>query len=143
MDKQDFRALADAWGADVERWPEQVRAEAARFALTTVGRQILRDAAEIDAFLAPQLQPAVAPARVGRAIRAVHRRLADERQRKGWLAFPVWRFAIPSAALAAAGVLGVVLALTMTPGVSGPGVGELLAVALSYSDPGFLIVKGG
>ncbi len=49
---QRFEALAGAYGADFDRWPEQERAAARRLALASLpAREILRAAAALDAAL--------------------------------------------------------------------------------------------
>lgn len=53
-----FRALADAYGGDVARWPDDCREAAFRFAATAEGAAILDGASELDAQLGTWRVPA-------------------------------------------------------------------------------------
>ena len=51
MNPERFAALADAYGAQIGRWPDAERAAAAVFAETAQGKEILGRAGELDALL--------------------------------------------------------------------------------------------
>ena len=51
MTLDEFRALADAWGGDVGRWPDHLRAAAATLAETSEAQKILAEAQRIDALI--------------------------------------------------------------------------------------------
>jgi hypothetical protein len=131
MDNRKFKQLADAYGADLTRWPDDMQAEAQAVAATPWARAILSDAASVDALFAP-LQTPLAPSRIGRNIGAVTAAIHKPAGAPTW-----WRrFALSGTGLVTAGIMGVALALSTTSPPSAPdqGAGDLLALALSYSD---------
>lgn len=130
MNSESFQSLAETWGSDLQRWPEDVREAAKRFAGTPLGASILAEMAAEDELLAG---PSPGPAQTGRSIAAVNARIAGGTRRlPGWL-----RLAFPPAVLASAAVFGVVAALGTTP-VNERGPVALLALTMSYSDPLFV-----
>lgn len=142
MTRTEFRRLADAYGGNVARWPERVRAEAEALAGEDWAVGILRDATALDEFLAPP-PTAIDAAQARRAIAGVTARIAAGQQaanRFAWLRSLVG----PLPGMAAAGLLGAALGLS---GIAGPAAGGedvigLLAAALSYSDPSFFAMGG-
>lgn len=131
MDNRKFQQLANAYGADLARWPAELRSEAEAVAATPWAQAILAEAASIDALFAP-LQTPVAPSRIGRNIGAVTAAIQKPAGAPTW-----WRrFALSGTGLVTAGIMGVALALSNTAPPSAPdqGAGDLLALALSYSD---------
>lgn len=142
MTEIEFRRLAEAFGADVSRWPDSVRAEAEALAGEAWAVAILHEAAAIDDMLTPS--PTTIPAGIAdRAIAGVSARIASERSssdRFAWLRL----LAGPLSGMAAAGLIGGMLGLS---GMASPSGGEeslfgLLAATVSFSDP-FMFVTGG
>lgn len=67
MTLDEFQLLADAWGADVSRWPEHLRAAAATLAQTSEAEAILAEAQHIDQLIVGA-RPEVSEERVGPAM---------------------------------------------------------------------------
>lgn len=113
MTLEEFRDLAETWGGDIERWPEERRAAAQDLAETAEASLILARARELDVILARR--PAVSSDRAHRAAQAVTRRLAEVsvRQRPSWWDFGSARWLAPAAGLACSVLLGVSLALAL------------------------------
>lgn len=142
MDKDQFRRMADTFGADIGRWPDRWRGEAARLAREPWAVAILSEAAALDRLLAaPRAQ--IAADRADRAIAAVNARLAAEPRpapRFAWLKYLV----LPLPGLVAAGLLGAYLGLSglALPVGTEADLADLLAAAFSYSDPSFFVMGG-
>src|SRR5437588_10536390 len=98
MTLQEFTRHAAAWGADIARWPEGVRAEATRVAASAQAQAILTGERRLDTMLRDETQD-VAPARIDRAVQRVVTALAAERPRR-WFAGALSRWLIPTAGLA-------------------------------------------
>lgn len=130
MNSESFRSLAETWGGDLRRWPEDVREAAALLASTSAGASILAEMAAEDELFAG---PSPGPAQTGRSIASVNARISGGRRR-----LPSWlRLAVPPAVLASAAVFGVMVALgTTSANERGPV--ALLALTMSYSDPLFV-----
>jgi len=112
MTLQEFTRYAQAWGADIARWPEAVRADGARLAASADAEAILAGQRDLDALLRDGAID-VAPARADRAINRVVTALAAERPRGAFSgALPRWL--IPAAGLACAVGIGA-LAATIGP----------------------------
>jgi len=129
MTLEEFRRLADTWGGDVERWPQERRQAARALAGTPAGRAIVSRAARLDALLAAPA--AVSPERAARAAGAVARRLAAEQRqhearRRRWR-LPGWL--LPAASVASSALLGVALASAL-PAAGGDSEPLVLAVLL-------------
>lgn len=73
MDAERFRALCDAYGGRVERWPDAERVAAARFSATDEGKRWLSDAARLDAMLDRFEVPMPTPALERRILAAAQR----------------------------------------------------------------------
>ena len=150
LDLTEFRRLAEAWGGDIERWPEARRAPARRLAATAEGAAILRAAERLDALLAEPL--AIAPDRAAQAAARVMQRLAasppPRRARLSWWQWLAALVAVrprlrlrPQLGLAAAS-----LALSVAVGASlatafpwrqpAPADQTLLALILDSASPG-------
>jgi hypothetical protein len=112
MTLQEFTRHAQAWGADIARWPEGARAEAARLAASPEGETVLAAQRALDAMLRERAHE-VAPPRVERAINRVVTTLAAEKPR-GRLSGALPRWLIPAAGLACAVGIGA-LAATVGP----------------------------
>lgn len=53
MDMERFESLAEAWGGDITRWPDETQQAAREFLATNeTAQQVLADAARLDAVLA-------------------------------------------------------------------------------------------
>ena len=117
MTREEFTRHAQAWGADIARWPETVRAEALRFANTADGRAVLADEQRFEAVLRDSA-PDVTQARVDRAIQRVVTALAAPEPRPPFAA-TLSRWLIPAAGLACAVGIGV-LAATIGPFADAP-----------------------
>ena len=112
MTLQEFTRYAEGWGADIARWPEDVRAQGARLAATPEAEAILAQQRALDAMLVSSARE-VAPARIERAINRVVTALAAE-QPRGGLSAALSRWLIPAAGLACAVGIGA-LAATVGP----------------------------
>ena len=117
MTAAEFTRHAQAWGADIARWPEAIRAEAMRFAATADGKAVLAREQRFDTMLHAGA-PEVARARVDRAMQRVATTLAAERPRP-WFAVALPRWLIPAAGLACAVGIGA-LAATIGPLADNP-----------------------
>jgi hypothetical protein len=113
MTVDEFTRLADAWGGDVERWPEATRLAAQTLASTPEGAAILKAASELDEAIA-HLAPDIADERVGRAMFAVINTIAmpaaAKPPRRRWFATPGLTWLVPATGFACAAFLGVSLA---------------------------------
>jgi anti-sigma factor RsiW len=74
-----FAALAEAYGAQIRRWPEDERITAEWFAETDLGKDILRQAAELDALLDRYIVAAPSPALRARVLQSATARAAKQR----------------------------------------------------------------
>jgi len=92
MTLRRFNALAEAYGADLRRWPEVERAEgAAILAASSVARQMLRDAQHVDSLLEAArdteamtlLHPGEQAAALARLRSGVAARIAPSYHRRG------------------------------------------------------------
>lgn len=140
MNKKTFRHYAEAYGAQIERWPTQVQADALQSREAPWAREILAEAAGTDALFGA-LASEVAPGRVGASIAAVGARISAEP--RGWR--QLWRrLALPSAGVATAGLLGVFVAVVTTGPVlsDGEAMSQLFALTLSLSDSAFMTGLG-
>lgn len=118
MTLEDFQKLAETWGGDIERWPEEVRAVARVLAETPAGRLVLARERQLDEFAAQR--PQVSHKRARAAAHAVVLRLAAEAERervarKKWISWmprmPAWL--APAASVACSTLLGIVLASSL------------------------------
>jgi hypothetical protein len=111
MTVDEFTRLADAWGGDVERWPEATRLAAKSLASTPEGAAILKAASDLDAAIA-SLAPDIADERVGRAMFAVINTIAtpSEPAHRGWFASAGLTWLVPATGFACAALVGVSLA---------------------------------
>jgi hypothetical protein len=112
MTLQEFARHAEAWGADIMRWPEGVRAQALQLAASPQAEAILASQRELDLLLRAAT-PEIAPARADDAINRVVTAIAAEKPRarlRGTLS----RWLIPAAGLACAVGIGA-LAATIGP----------------------------
>lgn len=140
MNKNAFRHYAQAYGAEIDRWPKEVQADALRSRDAPWARDILAEADQTDALLGA-LATDVAPGRVGASIAAVSARLSAEPS--GWR--QLWRrLALPSAGVATAGVLGVFAAVATTGPVLSDteAMSQLFALTLSLSDSALVVGLG-
>jgi hypothetical protein len=104
-DIERFRTCAEAYGADVRRWPERDRALYARHAHTEAGAAMLAAAARTDAFLdawGDSADPPVATARIAAAV------LGERPRRRRAMAWS-------AAAFAASAVLGFAVGFAQAP----------------------------
>ena len=112
MTLQEFAHHAQAWGADIARWPQGVRAQALHLSTRPEAEAILASQRELDMLLRAAT-PDVAPARVDHAINRVVTALASEKPRAR-LSAALSRWLIPAAGLACAVGIGA-LAATIGP----------------------------
>lgn len=134
MTVDEFRTLAETFGGDVERWPENRRAVARALGRTPEGAAILAAERRIDlAFTAP---PLVSRERPEVARWAVLQRIAEEspRRRSGWRVALHWL--APATSLAASALIGVALAAGLPYATERPDAAGLLRVALDTSTIG-------
>lgn len=106
MTKEQFQALAEAYGGEIARWPAAVRDEAALFAASDPGsaQAVLAREAALDAALDAAPRPAPAPSAL------YDRILADAPSRPRRARWRLWLTpAGLGAALAGAAVAGLVL----------------------------------
>jgi hypothetical protein len=109
MTLDEFKLLAEAWGADVGRWPEHTRAAAAGLARGPEAAAILAAAGEIDR-LVIEGKPEVSAARIDQAIFGVVSATAAEPPRTASRRIlSLRRWLIPAASFASAAVVGVSL----------------------------------
>jgi hypothetical protein len=112
MTLQEFTRYAEAFGGDIARWPERVRADAMQLAASPEGASILAREGALDAVLRDSVRE-VGQARVDQAIHRVVTRLAAERPRPRLT--NTWsRWLLPAAGLACAVGIGA-LAATIGP----------------------------
>ena len=106
MTLDEFKALADIWGADIGRWPEHLQPAATTLAGTSEAAAILGDAATLDQLIIAA-RPQVSADRVDRATFNVITMIADSGQRKplGTILFSRW-WLVPAASIACAAILG-------------------------------------
>ncbi len=112
MTLQEFTRHAQAWGADIARWPESLRAEALHLSTAPEAAAVLASQRALDMLLLAGA-PDIAPARVDRAIDRVVTALAAEKPRPRFAA-AFSRWLIPAAGLACAVGIGA-LAATIGP----------------------------
>lgn len=112
MTLAEFRELAEAWGADIARWPEHLRVSAAELARQPEAMAVLAEAERFDRLISAA-KPKVVADRVDQAIfNVVTLVAADSRPADfhGVSLLPRWL--IPAASFAIAAMLGVSLGLT-------------------------------
>lgn len=114
-----FRDLADAYGADLARWPAADRSWAqAHLDTNAEAAALLRDTARLDDLLGRAAVPGLDAALVGRVLAAApgaQGSAAGPLRLPGWL-FPVWR---PAGALAVALLLGLAVGAMAPPALTG------------------------
>jgi hypothetical protein len=111
MTLNEFKALAEIWGADTGRWPEHLRPAAAKLAATSEAAAILTDARGLDQLIIAAT-PQVSRDRIDRVTFNVSMTIADQALRlalAGPLSLRWWL--IPAASIACAAVLGISLGL--------------------------------
>ena len=111
MNWERFCNLAETWGGDVNRWPEQERAGVRQFAETVEGREVLGRARDFDQLLA--FEPSLNPDRAAIASFAVIQRIAAQNERWFWTFQSLLgrKRLVPAASLACSFAIGVSLAL--------------------------------
>ena len=117
MELAQFETLVDTYGADAEAWPADEREQAlALLERSGDARRLLDEAAALDALLdeAPGLEPCAALRQqvldAAPGPRTSRLRRLDRWTEKLWPFTPRWQ---PAVAMAAAGVLGVVLGASL------------------------------
>jgi hypothetical protein len=111
MTLDEFTMLAEAWGADIGRWPEHLRAAAADLAGRPEAAAVLAEADRVDRLIIAG-KPDVSSDRIDRAIFGVVGTIAGKPHRTGSQAMrSLRRWLIPAASFATAAVLGVSLGL--------------------------------
>jgi hypothetical protein len=111
MTLDEFRELAESWGADIARWPEHVRVSAAELGRQPEAMAILADADRFDRLISVA-KPNVLADRVDAAIFNVVTRVAADSRPVGSHRVSLRpRWLIPAASFATAAVLGVSLGL--------------------------------
>lgn len=127
MRLEEFRRLAETWGADIDRWPADARGEARKIAATDEGGTILEIERELD-FVA-SAPPQVSRKRAQRAAHAVILQLTAETKRQRpteWLS-RISTWLVPSASLACSVMLGVAIAMSSPYGDSEMGQNVILS----------------
>jgi hypothetical protein len=111
MTLDEFRELAEAWGADIARWPEHVRRSAAELASEPEAMAVLAEAERFDRLIGVA-NPKVSADRVDQAIFNVVTQVASDGRPAGSHRVSLLpRWLIPAASFATAAVLGVSLGL--------------------------------
>jgi hypothetical protein len=119
MTPDEFTRLADTWGGDIARWPEQSRDAAERFLRTHPDAAFILDRAEeFDRLLAGSA-PAVSEVRAAAVTHAVVSRLAAGGARPASRSI-LRRWFAPAMSFACAAALGIYLGFAY-PVLSGPG----------------------
>jgi hypothetical protein len=111
MTLDGFKALAEIWGADIERWPEHSRSAAEKLADTSQAVAILKDAGKLDQLIVAA-KPQVSADRVDQAMFNVITMIADRsyhRTLNGILSPRRWL--IPAASIVGAAILGISLGI--------------------------------
>jgi hypothetical protein len=111
MTLDDFKALTEAWGSDIGRWPEHQRAAAAALALTPEAGTILAEAQQIDQLITAG-KPYISADRIEKVMLNVETTITTGGRRKGLretLLLPRWL--IPATSFACAAILGVSLGI--------------------------------
>ena len=103
MTLDEFRALADAWGGDLDRWPDRLRAAAATLAKTNEAQEILAEAQRIDALIMTA-QPRSSEQRAAAAMFAVAAKIDAQRSDASRAADRGSAFGLPWWAAAAASI---------------------------------------
>lgn len=133
MNSERFQELADAFGADLRRWPDLDRLAAERFlrAAPDEARAILDGAAELDAFL-----DQAASAAPSAALKARILALAPAAPRPLWRRTSAW---VSGAGLAAACVLGVMVGVNASAAfLSDPNMDTVLEASTAFDEPAYL-----
>jgi hypothetical protein len=112
MTLAEFKALAQAWGADIGRWPEDTRAAGACLACKPEAAAILAEAEHIDELIG-KTRPEISAARVDQAISGVLKVIAAAALRTTTpsVLLPHRWWLIPAASFACAAILGVSIGL--------------------------------
>jgi hypothetical protein len=110
MTWERFCSLAETWGGNIDRWPDQERTQARQLADTVKGREVLDRAQAFDRLLA--YKPALNPNRAASASFAVIQRIAAQKERRIWTFRPLLRstWLAPAASLTCSFVIGISLA---------------------------------
>jgi hypothetical protein len=119
MTLKEFRALADTWGGDVERWPAASVEAARQIAKTPEGAEVLAEAGTLDALFGAK--PNVSRERAERAAHAVVVTIAAgtgrEQRTGGWLrGFDPASWFLPAASIACSALIGISLAMLLPSG---------------------------
>jgi hypothetical protein len=111
MTLDEFKALAEIWGADIARWPDHLRSAAGMIAGTSEAVAILAEAGELDQLIVSS-KPQVSADRVDRAMFNVVTMIADRSHRRalGGILSPR-RWLIPAASIVCAAILGMSLGI--------------------------------
>jgi hypothetical protein len=135
MTLDEFTLLAQAWGADIGRWPPHRRSAAAGLAGTPEATAILAQAERLDRLIVAG-KPDVSKDRIDQAVFGVVAAIAGVQRRTTSRSLrSLRRWLIPAASFACAAVLGVSLGL-VRPLNMPPSARE--AVALMILDTGSL-----
>jgi hypothetical protein len=111
MTLDEFRELAEAWGADIARWPEHLRMSAAELARRPEAMAVLAEAERFDRLISAA-GPKVVADRVDQAIFNVVTLVAADSRPAGFRGMSLLpRWLIPATSFATAAVLGVSLGL--------------------------------
>jgi hypothetical protein len=110
MDAKRFAALAQAYGGDPRRWPEDERAAAEAFASSEAGQAISQHAGKLDTLLDGYRVRHPSKALSGSILRAADRYLVQRRRQR------VWWFGLGLAGIGLAGAIaGLALVTVVTP----------------------------
>jgi hypothetical protein len=111
MTLDEFRELAEAWGGDIARWPEHLRASAAELAGQPEAMAVLAEAERFDRLIGAAM-PKVSADRVNQAVVNVEALVGAGRHPLDFrgVFLPQW-WLMPAASFATAAVLGVSLGM--------------------------------
>ena len=113
MTIDEFRQLAEAWGADIARWPPHRRRAAEKLAHTPAAATILEEEQRLDRLIAMSA-PEIDADRINRAAFNVATAIAADGERTTPAMSKLARWwLVPSASFACAAVVGISLGVTL------------------------------
>jgi hypothetical protein len=114
MTLDEFKVLAEAWGSDIERWPEHLRASALTVARSPEAMTILAQAEQLDRLIIAA-RPEISADRISKAAMTVVTKVgAGGYQAQLHRIFALPRWWLPAASFACAALLGISLGV-VTP----------------------------
>ena len=125
MTPERFAALADAYGGNLDRWPESERSAAqAHLDASWEAQRVVRDAAVLDAALGSWTVQRPGFALAARIAASVSRRQSHLRRLRIWLS------GLGAAATLAGGIAAGAAFVSLSAPASDPGIGQLYEVSV-------------